>query len=151
MRTWLVALACAALLPAGAGAQYSVALGAGPTAGVVGLEVLWPAAGRRAAVAVGGGVAGLGGRGLVYLGAGTPVGRAAARRYASAGYLATPWRFGTIRASGAVALEGGAQLWPAAGRGLLADLAAGVVIPHGGTWGGNTVAPSVRLQLGWAF
>jgi hypothetical protein len=68
--------------------------------------------------------------------------------YISIGYLATPWRSGNIDAAGAAIGEGGVQLWPHNGRRLFADLAAGLVAPQGGTWGGGTLGLTVRLQLG---
>jgi hypothetical protein len=68
--------------------------------------------------------------------------------YVSLGYLATPWRSGNIDASGAAIAEGGVQLWPQNRRRLFADLGAGLVAPHGGTWGGHTLGITVRLQLG---
>lgn len=99
-------------------------------------------------MSVGGGLAGLGGRGLVYIASRTPMAATRVERYVSIGYLATPWRSGNIDATGAAVGEGGVQLWPQNGRRLFADLAAGVSAPHGGTWGGNTLGLTVRLQLG---
>lgn len=90
----------------------------------------------------------MGVRGLVYLAPATSLPGTRVERYASLGYLATPWRSGNIDAPGAAVAEGGVQLWPQHRRGLFADLAAGVVAPHGGTWGGGTLGLSVRLQVG---
>lgn len=146
MWKWAVLVAGAVSLANPAAAQRAIAVGAGPTAGIVGGEMNWRSG--MLAIAVGGGLAGVGGRGLLFVareGAMAPI---RVQSYVSLGYLATPWRSGNIDAAGAVVGEGGVQLWPQSRRRLFADLAAGVSAPLGGTWGGNTLGVTVRLQLG---
>lgn len=148
MWKWLALIASALSFPSSASAQRVLALGAGPTAGIIGGEVLWRAERQPVGISIGGGRAGMGMRGLVYIAPAMSPPGARVASYVSLGYLATPWRSGNIDAVGAATEEGGVQLWPQNRRGYFADLAAGLVAPHGGTWGGSTLGLSVRLQLG---
>ena len=114
----------------------------GFSAGIVGVEAEWRG------IAVGVGAAGVGARAVLPLSAPKCVsGGPAVTRYLSAGYLLTPWSFGNIDATGAVGAEVGLRVVHGNGR-LFADLAVGAAVPHGGSWGGNTLSPLVRLQLG---
>lgn len=146
MWKWIGLIAVSVSLAASASAQRAIAAGAGPTAGMVGGELTWRTG--RLGVSVGGGLAGVGARGLVYIAPEAAIAETRVERYVSLGYLATPWRFGNVDATGAAIAEGGVQLWPQRRRRLFADLAAGLAAPHGGTWGGNTLGLTVRLQLG---
>jgi hypothetical protein len=131
-----------------AAAQEAVVAGAGVTAGILGVEAHWPAAGSAVRIAVGAGIAGVGARAILPLrGAGNGARAAATTGYVSAGYLRTPWRLGRIDAAGAVVVERGVRILHGGER-LLADLAAGVLLVHGGSWGGHVLGPALRLQVG---
>jgi hypothetical protein len=132
-----------------AAGQEAVVAGAGATAGILGVELHWRPAGLALRFGTGVGVAGIGARAMLPLGRGdrrAPQ-RAGTLGYMSAGYLATPWRPGRLDAAGALVLERGVWILHGNER-LLADLAAGVVLVHGGTWGGNALGPALRLQIG---
>jgi hypothetical protein len=136
------------LLASSAAGQSGVQAGAGYSSGILGLEVShalerWPVE-----VAAGAGIAGVGARLLLAGSAVRPGGDGPPlQRYLSAGYLLTPWAFGNVDAVGAFGAKGGARIL-LAGTPVYADLAAGVVIPHGGTLGGSTLGPALRLQIG---
>jgi len=93
-------------------------------------------------------VAGLGMRVLIPRGASHgALGEVGGTRYVSGGYLLTPWNFGLIDATGAFGLEFGVRI-PYPGQPVLADLAAGAILVHGGSWGGSHFGPAFRLQIG---
>lgn len=139
----------ALLRPSAAAAQQSVGVGAGFSAGLVGVEVLFRPGGGPLLAGAGAGIAGIGARAMLLLASpGEPSAEAiATRRYLSAEYLLTPWSFGSIDGTGAVGAEVGMLIEHPNGR-IFADLAVGGAVPHGGSWGGNTLVPLVRLQLG---
>jgi hypothetical protein len=135
-------------LATGAAAQDRVSAGAGITAGILGIEVQQRGPGPAIRLAAIGGVAGLGARIITPLGDEQRAVSALARaRYVSVGYLLTPWRVGSIDGTGAAVAEVGfAQIHP--DRRLVADLALGILVVHGGSWGGYAAGPTLRLQLG---
>jgi hypothetical protein len=132
-----------------ASAQESITAGAGLTAGLLGAEVLWRPGGGLFRIGTGAGVAGFGARAVLPVGVSDGPGWEAPTRtrYLSAGYLLTPWEIGNIDATGAFVGEVGLQILHA-GQRLLADVAVGAAVIHGGSWGGYAAAPALRLQLG---
>jgi hypothetical protein len=129
-------------------AQESIAAGVGFSAGIFGVEALFRPGAGGVLLGAGAGAAGVGARVLLPLTSGAEMDEGVAtRRYVSLGYLLTPWSLGNIDAAGAVGAEVGVLVQQPNGR-LFADLAVGAAVPHGGTWGGNTLSPLVRLQLG---
>jgi hypothetical protein len=149
MTRLIVLLVASMCLAPGASGQESIAAGAGFTAGVLGAEVTWRPGGGRLRIGTGAGVAGFGTRVVLPLsvahgpGPGAPI----RTRYLSAGYLLTPWEIGNIDATGAFVGEVGLLILHA-GQRLLADVAVGAAVVHGGSWGGYAAAPALRLQLG---
>jgi hypothetical protein len=123
-----------------------ISVGIGPTAGLAGVEVTWISTERRTAFSAGAGRAGIGARSILFF-EGAPWGREGVRHYVSAGYLLTPWESGNIDATGAVVIEGGQQMLRPDGR-FFMDMAVGLTVIQGGSWGGNTAGVVLRLQAG---
>jgi hypothetical protein len=148
MRKLFAALLISVLFPMATSAQESVAAGAGFTSGIIGVEALWGPETQPVRLGVGAGVAGLGMRVLIPRRVSDGLlGEAGGTRYVSGGYLLTPWNFGLIDAAGAFGVEFGVRI-PYSGRPILADLAAGAILVHGGSWGGSIFGPTFRLQIG---
>jgi hypothetical protein len=141
-------LAAAALaLPGSAAAQERIQAGLGLSSGVIGAEAVWVGPRPALALAAGIGVAGVGGRLILEAGAVPAVGAVTRSNYLGLLYLLTPWDFGLIEATGAVGAEAGVRIIDATQR-VFADLAFGLAVPHGGSWGGSHLLPALRLQLG---
>jgi hypothetical protein len=147
-RSLLLLFVAYAVVSARADAQERLSAGVGFTAGILGAEAGWERLAGLIDFEFGAGVAGLGVRAILPLSDLEPSpDRPAVTRYLSVGYLLTPWSFGNIDATGAIGGEVGVRIEHGNGR-LFADLAAGAAVPHGGTWGGNTLSPLLRLQVG---